>query len=67
MKSTNPKSGVHTTCSCSTSIDDETLTFGRGKIDGCGFWEIPCYECAAEFKAKNPEYKVWPSNEESWE
>lgn len=47
-------------CSASTSIDDETTTFGRGNLDEFGFWEFPCIVCAQAFKKAHPEYKVWP-------
>jgi len=46
-------------CSASTSIDDETVTFGRGDLK-YGFWDFPCLPCAEAFKKAHPEYKVWP-------
>jgi len=54
----------HNRCGASTSIDDETITFGWGELDGCGFWEHPCVECAEAFKKRNPTYKVWPTRDE---
>lgn len=47
-------------CGTSTSIDDETLTFGGGDLDEFGFWEFPCAPCAEAFQKANPKYKVWP-------
>lgn len=48
-------------CSVSTSIDEETLTFGRGNLDDYGFWEHPCRKCAKLYEKKHPGSKVWPS------
>jgi len=47
-------------CGRSTSIDDVTITFGRGWLDDQGFWEFPCAVCAADFKKAHPERPVWP-------
>lgn len=47
-------------CKVSTSIDDVTLTFGRGDLDFNGFWEIPCVICAEAFKKHSPKQLVWP-------
>lgn len=47
-------------CSTSTAIDDKTITFGRGKLDDLGFWEIPCVTCADAFKKAYPKTPVWP-------
>jgi hypothetical protein len=47
-------------CGASTSIDDETLTFGSGNLSSMGFWQFPCVECAEDFKKAKPQYKVWP-------
>jgi hypothetical protein len=58
----------HSDCSISSGICEE-LTFGRGTLDRNGYWEIPCYPCAASFKQRNPdmakEYGVWPEKEEN--
>lgn len=47
-------------CGTSTSIDDITITFGRGRLSDQGFWSIPCVVCAADFKKAHPERSVWP-------
>ena len=47
-------------CGVSTSIDDVTLTFGRGDLDFNGYWEIPCPICAEDFQRTNPNQSVWP-------
>lgn len=65
--------GEHADCSCSTGIhetsDDDgspeypwALTFGRGKLDDHGYWEIPCAVCArkAELKDEVPVGSYWP-------
>lgn len=52
-------------CGTSTSIDDETLTFGRGTLSEHGFWEFPCVICAEDFQKANPQYKVWPVKDAS--
>ncbi len=50
----------HKDCKVSTSIDDITLTFGRGELDDFGFWEIPCEICAQNHKDRFPNDLVWP-------
>jgi hypothetical protein len=50
---------------CGTSIDDVTITFGRGKLDSSGFWAEPCHACAREFERKNPGKKAWPRSSHS--
>lgn len=50
----------HESCCMSTSIDDETLTFGSGKLDHFGFWQYPCYKCAREYERRSPGTKCWP-------
>jgi hypothetical protein len=52
-------------CGTSTAIDDETITFGRGKLDDLGYWEIPCLPCAKDFHKALPQYKVWPVKDAS--
>lgn len=47
-------------CSTSTSIDDVTLTFGRGDLDEHGYWEIPCALCAAAYQKDHLNQPVWP-------
>lgn len=49
-------------CGVSTAIDDETLTFGSGRLTADGFWEFPCNVCARECEAADPQYKdkCWP-------
>jgi hypothetical protein len=47
-------------CGTSTSIDDVTLTFGRGDLDDHGFWEFPCVICAEAFQKEFPSRSVWP-------
>jgi hypothetical protein len=47
-------------CSTSTSIDDVTLTFGRGDLDEYGYWEIPCGICAEAYQKDFPDRPVWP-------
>jgi len=51
-------------CSCSTSIDDETLTFGSGELDDHGFWERPCLPCANDYLTRHPGAPVWPNDRE---
>lgn len=54
------KSAGHKECGASTTIS-EHLSFGRGKLDDFGFWEIPCAECARAFEKAHPEHgKCWP-------
>jgi len=62
-KSRKRRACGHWDCGTSTSIDDVTLTFGRGNLDDQGFWEIPCATCAADFKKDHPEKSVWPVND----
>lgn len=50
-------------CSTSTSIDDVTLTFGRGNLDEHGYWEIPCGVCAEAYQKDFPDHPVWPRKE----
>lgn len=50
----------HSDCGRSTSIDDVTLTFGRGELDEHGFWEIPCSICARAYEADHPGVTSWP-------
>jgi hypothetical protein len=53
----------HAECSVSTSIDDVTLTFGRGELHESGYWEIPCLPCAQQYLKNDPGAVVWPSSE----
>lgn len=50
----------HADCSTSTSIDDVTLTFGRGSLHEMGYWEIPCAICAEAYQKDHPNQPVWP-------
>ena len=54
-------------CSVSTGIHD-CLTFGRGKLNGNGFWSKPCPECARaheqQFSEDGP---CWPHTNEQLE
>jgi hypothetical protein len=54
-------------CSCSTSIDDETLTFGSGELDEYGFWEHPCLLCGNDYRTRHPDAVVWPCIPDPWE
>jgi hypothetical protein len=51
----------HENCGASTTIGGET-SFGQGKLDEYGFWEIPCQECAREHERKYglPVNSCWP-------
>jgi hypothetical protein len=54
----------HAECGCSTGIHD-ALTFGRGELDGSGFWEFPCWECAREHERLHPDAgPCWPHTDE---
>jgi hypothetical protein len=50
----------HASCGISTSIDDVTLTFGRGDLDEFGYWKIPCAICAEAWQKDHPDQPVWP-------
>lgn len=50
-------------CGVSTMVDDETLTFGHGKLDEQGFWEHPCLACAEAWKKEFPDSRVWPGQQ----
>jgi len=41
-------------CSCSTGIHGG-ITYGRGKLDELGFWEIPCRPCAVAADERRPQ------------
>jgi len=47
----------HSKCYASSVICGQ-ITFGRGRLDNNGYWEIPCRECAERFAETNPEYDV---------
>ena len=48
-------------CRVSIAIDDETPSFGSGKLDEFGFWENPCYVCARDYERRHPnEGPAWP-------
>lgn len=56
----------HENCGVSTGIH-ECLTFGSGKLDKNGFWEIPCYECARNYEKQNPySGPCWPHTDEQF-
>jgi len=47
-------------CGASSGIH-EGITFGRGKCNEYGYWDIPCYLCARSFEKKHPEHGMcWP-------
>ena len=46
-------------CGVSTGIC-ERLTFGRGKLDFNGYWEIPCRPCARAEERRTGE-EAWPT------
>lgn len=47
-------------CSTSTGFHDG-LTFGSGKLDDWGYWEVPCGPCAREWERLHPEdAPCWP-------
>jgi len=51
-------------CQVSNGIHD-CFTFGTGKLDGTGFWEKPCYECARAYEEQFPESGLcWPHTDE---
>lgn len=50
----------HSSCKVSCCINEVTLTFGRGRLDEFGFWEIPCWICAEAHKKESPKHFVWP-------
>jgi len=52
-------------CNVSTGIHGG-LTFGGGKLNSNGYWEIPCYECARKHEKLYPDDifrygECWPS------
>ena len=51
-KTKKPKACGRTDCGVSISIDEVTLTFGRGNLDEHGFWEIPCDLCATDYRRR---------------
>lgn len=54
----------HSKCRASSNIAD-VLTFGRGRLDDLGFWEIPCYHCARKHEREHPEHgECWPHTPE---
>ena len=54
-------------CHVSSGIHDY-LTFGTGKLDDHGFWEIPCFECAREHEKQFPKCgPCWPHTPEQLE
>lgn len=65
MKKFAPPQGH--TCQISTHILD-CLSFGTGKLDGNGFWEHPCWECARAWEKQFPEDSpCWPHTDEQLE
>jgi hypothetical protein len=54
------KAPGHEKCGASSNIMEQP-SFGRGKLDDLGFWEIPCYDCARSFEKANPQFgECWP-------
>lgn len=50
-------------CCVSTNINDQ-LSFGKGKLDHFGFWEIGCPECARAWEKQFPDDGVcWPPDD----
>lgn len=50
----------HEGCKVSMGIHNG-LTFGSGRLDDHGYWEIPCADCARAYEAANPQdYPCWP-------
>lgn len=48
-------------CSASTGVAGEEPTFGRGRLDCNGYWEIPCAQCARAWEKLHPEdAPCWP-------
>jgi hypothetical protein len=47
-------------CGISGGICGE-MTFGSGDLSDNGYWEKPCYICAAAWKKLYPKDKVWPN------
>jgi hypothetical protein len=47
-------------CNISTGICG-SKTFGSGKLDDCGYWDIPCDLCARMWEKDYPrDYPCWP-------
>jgi hypothetical protein len=47
-------------CCVSTGICG-SLTFGRGELDGLGYWEFPCAICARYYEKEDGcRWKCWP-------
>lgn len=47
-------------CGVSMGIHDG-LTFGAGKLEHYGYWEIPCDHCARKHEQDNPDDgECWP-------
>ena len=53
----------NTSCCASWGIH-EGPTFGRGRLDNYGYWEIPCGECARKWEELNPGKQAWPFKKE---
>ena len=51
-----------TKCGGSTNIAEDP-SFGWGKLDDYGFWEIGCSACARRYEQQNPGQKAWPYKE----
>lgn len=58
----------HSKCGISMTIC-ERFSLGQGNLDEFGYWEIPCEECAKEFREElkekfpNENFLVWSPTE----
>lgn len=59
LKNKTPPACGHYDCGVSGGIH-EGPTFGRGKCDEHGYWEIPCRICAQKYEDENPGEQGWP-------
>lgn len=48
-------------CCASTGICGR-ITFGCGKLDDYGYWQIPCEICARAYEKEFPGQEAWPSS-----
>lgn len=46
-------------CKASTAITDD-ISFGTGRLDEYGFWEVGCPICARAWEREHPGDKAWP-------
>ena len=50
-------------CKCSSTVMEQ-MSFGKGRLSCNGFWEFPCWPCAAVWKNEHPQEHVWPESAE---